>query len=68
MTEPMPDSAPKRRVKFGSRPTQSIPFEWAEDILTAWAEREPHTFGRYLQYAALGSMPPAARRSRGSDQ
>jgi hypothetical protein len=62
-----PDLAPKRRVKFGPRPTQNMAFEWAEAMLTAWAERQPHEFGRYLQLAALGELPPAARKTRGSD-
>jgi hypothetical protein len=62
------DQAPKRRVKFGNRPTQTLPFEWAEAILTKWAEAEPHNFGRYLQYAALGEMPPNGRRKAGGPQ
>jgi hypothetical protein len=58
------DTAPKRRVKFGSRPTQTMPFEWAEAILTEWAQRAPHDFGRYLQFAALGELPPNGRQRR----
>jgi hypothetical protein len=63
---PETDQAPKRRVKFGPKPTQTVPFEWAETILTELAQREPHHFGRYLQFAALGEMPPDGRRARGS--
>ena len=65
MTEPMPDSAPKRRVKFGNQPTQTVPFEWAEAMLTKWAETEPLNFGRYLAFAGLGQLP---KKQRGSGE
>lgn len=63
---PASDQAPKRRVKFGSRPTQTVPHEWAEAILMEFAATEPQHFGRYLQFAALGEMPTAGRQRRGS--
>lgn len=50
------------RVKFGARPNQVIPITWAESILTAWAETDPNTFGRYLQLAAVGTMPAVRGR------
>jgi hypothetical protein len=60
--------APKRRVKFGPRPNQTIPFEWAEDLLTQFAQHEPARFGAYLQHAAgLGELTlPSNGRGRRS--
>ena len=57
MSEAMEDTAPKRRVKFGPRPNQTVPFEWAEDILTTFAQHEPQRFGAYMAHAAgLGEL------------
>ena len=63
--EPTDVQVPKRRVKFGPAPNQNIPHEWAEEILTKWAETDPAGFGRYLQYAALGALPPPLTNGRG---
>jgi hypothetical protein len=35
-------------VKFGALPTQEMPREWAEKMLTLWRERDPARFGRLL--------------------
>jgi len=35
-------------VRFGKLPTQEMPREWAEEILTRWRERQPAQFGKYL--------------------
>ena len=59
------EQAPKRRIKFGQAPNQTVPHEWAEAILTKWAETDPAGFGRYLQYAALGVLPPPLINGRG---
>jgi len=70
--EALQDNAPKRRVKFGPRPNQTVPFEWAEDILTMLAQHEPQRFGSYLQHAAgLGELELPTnhrRRSHGAGE
>ncbi len=35
-------------VRFGSLPTQEMPREWAEKMLTLWRERNPAHFGKLL--------------------
>lgn len=41
------------RVKFGPGPTQDMPREWAESILTDLARTQPAKFGRMIAKAAL---------------
>lgn len=53
-TEPAP-------VRFGSRPNQVVPHEWAEWMLTVWRNSEltggkPPKFSDVLQRAALHFM------------
>ncbi len=40
-------------VRFGPRPTQEVPVEWAERMLTALKERNEALFGKLLTAAAL---------------
>lgn len=40
-------------VKFGPGPTQEIPLEWAETMLTRWREKAPRQFGEALAAAAM---------------
>ena len=40
-------------VKFGPRPTQEIPIEWAETILARLAEGHGSLFGKLLADAAF---------------
>jgi hypothetical protein len=35
-------------VRFGSLPTQEMPREWAEKMLSAWRESNPTAFGKAL--------------------
>jgi hypothetical protein len=42
-------------VRFGPRPTQVMPLDWAEQILTEWARSHPPQFGKALAEAALGA-------------
>jgi hypothetical protein len=35
-------------VKFGPLPTQEMPREWAEEMLSLWKEKKPVEFGKYL--------------------
>ena len=48
--EPGQDTAGKEKVyvRFGSLPTQEMPREWAEKMLTLWRERQPAHFGKLL--------------------
>jgi len=41
-------------VKFGPRPTQEMPIEWAETILTELAAKHSAMFGNLLREATLG--------------
>ena len=63
MTEMQPDSAPRRRVKFGPNPHQTMPHEWAESAFEWIFVHHPHVFGDALQHAA-GIEPGARRRGR----
>jgi hypothetical protein len=42
-------------VKFGPRPTQEMPIEWAASMLATLAEKHESMFGNLLREAALGS-------------
>jgi hypothetical protein len=39
-------------VRFGTLPTQEMPREWAEKMLTALKDRHPAQFGKLLAEAA----------------
>jgi len=70
-TATAPENAPRRRVKYGSAPNQTIPFEWAEDILTQMAQHEPKRLAAYISHAAgLGELelPSNSTRRRGAVQ
>ena len=41
-------------VRFGPRPTQEMPLDWAEKMLTAWREKNAQQFGKALADAATG--------------
>jgi len=41
-------------VKFGPRPNQEMPVEWAEYVLARLAETHASMFGKLLAEAALG--------------
>jgi hypothetical protein len=42
-------------VRFGPRPTQVIPIDWAETMLTEWARAHASQFGKALAEAATGA-------------
>jgi hypothetical protein len=42
-------------VRFGSRPTEEIPREWAEKMLTSLKEHQPAQFGKLLS-EAIGAV------------
>lgn len=44
----------KKYVKFGPGPTQEMPQEWAEKMLSLWKERNPQQFGRLLSEVIVG--------------
>lgn len=41
-------------VRFGALPTQEMPREWAERMLTLWRERHPAQFGKMLAEVVTG--------------
>jgi hypothetical protein len=41
-------------VRFGPRPTQEMPLDWAEKMLTTWRERDPKRFGSALAEVVTG--------------
>jgi hypothetical protein len=47
------DGNGKIYVKFGPGPTQEMPLEWAEKMLTDWRESNRLQFGRALALAAI---------------
>lgn len=42
------------RVRFGPRPTQVIPLDWAESMLTELKKTKPALFGALLTAASDG--------------
>jgi hypothetical protein len=49
-------------VRFGPGPSQQMPKEWAEKMLTLWRERDPQRFGRLLAEVVTGT--PNGHRPR----
>lgn len=43
-------------VKFGPRPNQEMPIEWAEDLLTLLASEHQRVFSQLLPRVALGRL------------
>jgi len=41
-----------KRVKFGPKPTQTVPHDWAEDMLAYLFLNQKRAFGNALRYAA----------------
>jgi len=41
-------------VRFGPLPTQEMPREWAEKMLSLWKEKKPQEFGKYLAEVITG--------------
>ena len=41
-------------VKFGPRPNQEMPLDWAEDLLTILATEHQKVFSQLLPRVALG--------------
>jgi hypothetical protein len=41
-------------VRFGPRPTQEMPKEWAEKMLSNWREKDPKRFGSALAEVVTG--------------
>lgn len=50
MGDPEPD---RLYVRFGPRPTQIMPLDWAEAMLSTWRDRDPARFGKALAEAAV---------------
>lgn len=42
------DGNGKIYVKFGPGPTQEMPLDWAEKLLTEWRRNDPSKFGKAL--------------------
>ena len=42
-------------VRFGTRPTEEMPSEWAEKMLMSLKERQPAQFGKLLA-EAIGAV------------
>jgi hypothetical protein len=49
-------------VRFGPRPNQVIPAEWAEGIITDLAHTRPNMFGTLLRKQVLAGLPESAPR------
>lgn len=53
MDELSPENG-KVYVRFGPRPTEEMPREWAEKMLALWKEKQPSQFGKYLAEVITG--------------
>ena len=58
------DGAPVR-VKFGPRPGQDVPLEWAAAMLTGWRERDAYGFGQALLRVQVGEDALTKRKRNG---
>lgn len=56
MENETPDNTEKTRiyVRFGAHPTDEMPQDWAEKMLTLWRTRQPAQFGKLLSEVVLG--------------
>lgn len=75
MSENWPENGEKervKRVKFGSKPNQSVPHEWAEVFMTWVHENRPETFRDGLMVATDTVVPLSVvrrrRKNSGSDE
>ena len=55
-----------KRVKFGSKPNQSVPHEWAEVFMTWVHENRADVFRDALMVATDTHIPLTVRRKRGN--
>lgn len=51
------DGNGKIYVKFGPRPTQEMPIEWAEKLLSDWRATDPKRFGAALAAVVTEGIP-----------
>jgi hypothetical protein len=54
-----PDTSPNGqlpRVRFGPLPTQTIPQEWAERLLTRFAHENRTKFGEWLRAIVIAEL------------
>jgi len=49
-----PDQNGKVYVRFGALPSQEMPLEWAEKMLTLWRDSNPAQFGKLLAKVVTG--------------
>ncbi len=49
----MDETVQETRVRFGDRPSQTMPLQWAESMLKDFAVEHPIQFGKLLARAAL---------------
>lgn len=63
-------AAPEVRVPFGDLASQTMPLDWAENMLRGWRQRDPEGFGYALAEVATGVAPraPSKRAGRRGDQ
>jgi hypothetical protein len=50
------DEAGEVRVRFGPGVSQTMPIDWAEDMLSKLKEKDPKRFGDYLSQAAMNAQ------------
>lgn len=43
-------------VRFGKHPTDEMPREWAEEMLTQWRDAHPAQFGKALAAVVVKGM------------
>jgi hypothetical protein len=59
-TSPNGHDAPVR-VKFGPKPSQELPLEWAQEMLTRWRARDPKRWGEQLAEIVTEDVPRPER-------
>ncbi len=50
----MDETVQETRVRFGDRPTQTMPLQWAETMLSLLMKEHPAQFAKLLPRAAMG--------------
>lgn len=64
------ETAPVRRIKFGTSPTQEVPPEWADRMLTWLRDNHAQIFIAALAHGAanLELAAPSRRSRKAADQ
>lgn len=62
------DEGRRARVRFGPKPHQTIPHEWAERIIMNLAKDNPSNFGNRLRAVVIADLPTDGKHADGGEQ